>query len=60
MLADLLAAVPWWGWLLIAWGAAVAAFGRLCDRAPYDTDIWPGGEPRTPKGHQTSDERWRS
>lgn len=38
---------------LVAWAAVIAlflgsavTFISMCRRAPMDTDLWPGGEPR--------------
>lgn len=47
MTAALVAAVPWWVWAILATITGCSGtFCALCVRAPMDTDIWPGGEPR--------------
>jgi hypothetical protein len=46
-----LAAVPWWAWAILATlTGAVGSFVALCLRAPMDTDVWDGGEPREVRG----------
>lgn len=38
---------PWWAWWLLYLGVSaliIAWLAWMCHRAPYDTDLWPGGD----------------
>jgi len=45
-----LAAVPWWAWLAAVPAAVIVWLAIACHRAPMDTDLWDGGEPREVRG----------
>lgn len=48
---NALAAVPWQVWVALGFLIATAgSFVALCLRAPDDTDVWDGGEPREVRG----------
>jgi len=50
-MAELIGAVPWWAWALLMHVILAAWFHGACQTAPMDTDLWPGGEPRTRDRH---------